>query len=229
MNKFSMMLIWMMIAAALLSTDIGGGYAGRNSSQGKGSSFLLNQEIFRYDVAGKIGSHVYYSYNVIEGRNLTDEDEAEVWEYLRRVDEELTEDVFVTGFGKSSITGRWIFNAEQYINGAVVPEVRYRSDIDTAKPSLVLTRGMPLTELDTSWSIDPQALIPDVKAKALAHSHELCNYVADGLHVKYLLAYDVLTDTLQYEFIINETSYIYIDAFTGETLKECYWDGVCID
>ena len=78
MNKFSMMLIWMMIAAALLSTDMGGGYAGRNSSQGKGSHFLLNQEIFRYDVAGKIGSHVYYSYNVIEGRNLTDEEEAEV-------------------------------------------------------------------------------------------------------------------------------------------------------
>lgn len=229
MDKFSMTLIWMVLMAALFSARVEKGYADPDRSQRKNGQYVLTQEAFRDDVAGRIGEHVYYSYNVIEGRNLSDDEMEEVMEYLKRVDQELEEDVFITGFAKMTTTGRWRFYAEQYLNGAVIPEVRYWTDVNTYVPNLTLARGTPVEELDTSWVIPAPTLIPAVKELALKHAEELCDYDGKGLYAKYLLTYNVFTDTLEYEFVINETSSIYVDAITGQVTKEYYWDGVYVD
>jgi len=229
MEKFSMTLLLMVLMAVVFSAEAKSGYVGPDGRQQRNGQYVLTQEAFRDDVAGRIGKHVYYSYNVIEGRNLSEEEMEEIFEYMRRVDQELKEDVFITGFGKMTTTGRWRFYAEQYLNGAVIPEVFYWTDVDTYVPNLTLTRGTPVEELDTSWVIPASALIPAVKELALEHADELCDYNSKGVYAKYLLTYNVYTDTLEYEFIINETSSIYVDALTGQVTKEYYWDGVYVD
>lgn len=45
----------------------------------------------------------------------------------------------------------------------------------------------------------------------------------------YVLIYNTLTDTLEYDFTINETSLISLDAITGQVIKEEYWNGDCIE
>lgn len=229
MEKFSFALIWMVVLAAVFSTGARKDYGTVNGTLQNNGQYVLTQEAFREDVAGRIGDHVYYSYNVIEGRNLSDEEMEEVMEYLKRVDKGLTEDVFITGFGKMTMTGRWRFYAEQYINGAVIPEVRYWTDVDTYEPNLCLAKGTPLKELDTSWVIPAPTLIPAVKELALEHADELCNYTNEGLRAKYMLTYNMFTDTLEYEFVINETSFVYVDAITGQVIKENFWNGDYID
>ena len=229
MEKFSMMLIWMVLMAGVLGAAMTKGYVDTNRTQQKNGRVTLLQEEFRNDVAGRIGDHVYYSYNVIEGRNLSDDEMAEVMEYLRRVDAELTEDIFVKGFAKSSINGRWNFYAEQYLNGAIIPDVCYMTNLDTSKPNLRLVRGTPLKELDTSWIIAAPALFPAVKELALAHKDELCDYNRNGLNIEYVLTYDSITSALEYQFTVNETSDIYVDAITGLVTKEYYWDGIYIE
>jgi hypothetical protein len=227
MERLSFVLVWMTVLAVVLSNDAADAYARERDVKSKDGQYVLMQEIFRDDVMGKIGEHVYYSYNVFEGRHLSKDDEKEIVEYLKRVDQDLTEDVFITGFTKMSQTGRWRFYAEQYLNGAVIPEVRYWTDVDTATPNLVLVRGEPVKELDTSWVIQAPTLFPAVKELALEHADELCNYNSQGLYSKYLLTYNVLTDTLEYDFVINDTSDIYVDAITGLVIRESYWDGIC--
>ena len=228
MEKFSM-IIWMALLAAVLNAYVAKSHVDPDHVQQYKGQYVLTQEAFRDDVAGRIGKHIYYSYNVIEGRNLSEEEMEEIFEYMRRVDQELEEDVFITGFAKMTTTGRWRFYAEQYLNGAVIPEVRYWTDVNTYVPNLTLARGTPVEVLDTSWVIPAPTLIPAIKELALEHADELCDYNSKGLYAKYLLTYDVITDTLEYEFIINETSSIYVDAITGQVTKEYYWDGVYID
>lgn len=227
MNKLSFILLWATLLAAVFGAGAANGFFGFRDSQEKSDRHVLMQETFRNDVMGKIGTHVYYSYNVFEGRKLSKDDEKEIVEYLKRVDQELTEDVFVTGFIKMNQTGEWRFYAQQYLNGAVIPEVCYWTEVDISKPNLSLIRGEPVKELDTSWAILAPTLFPAVKELALKHADELCNYDRDGLYSKYLLTYDVITDTLEYDFTINETSHIIVDAFTGLVIRENYWDGVC--
>ena len=74
MEKFSMMLIWMVLMAGVLGAAMTKGYVDTNRTQQKNGRVTLLQEEFRNDVAGRIGDHVYYSYNVIEGRNLSDDE-----------------------------------------------------------------------------------------------------------------------------------------------------------
>ncbi|MBR4732382.1 MAG: hypothetical protein IK081_06395 [Lachnospiraceae bacterium] len=229
MDKISFVLLWATLLALAFRSGAENGVSSSRDLYDRNGRYILTQEAFRNDVMGKIGTHVYYSYNVFEGRNLSADDEKEIVEYLKRVDEELNEDVFITGFGKVSHSCTWRFYAEQYLNGAVIPEVRYRTDVDTTKPNLCLVRGEPVKELDTSWVIEAPTLIPAVKELALKHANELCDYDRDGLYAKYLLTYDVRTDTLEYDFVINETSHIIVDAFTGLVISESYWDGVCED
>lgn len=229
MEKLSLMLIWMVLMAGMFGAVAAKGYVTSDRTQQNNDHLTLLQEEFRHDVAGKLGEHVYYSYNVIEGRNLSDDEMAEIMEYLRRIDPELTEDVFVKGFGKSNLTGRWHFYAEQYLNGAIIPSVRYVTDLDTSKPNLCLSIGTPLKELDTGWAIAAPALFPAVKELALAHKDELCDYDRNGLNIDYVLIYNTLTDTLEYVFTINETSLISLDAITGQVIKEEYWNGDCIE
>ena len=229
MEKYSGMLVWMVLMAVLFSVEAKICYGNSANTQKRNGQYVLTQEMFREDIAGKIGKHVYYSYNVIEGRNLSEEEMEEIFEYMRRVDRELKEDVFITGFGKMTATGRWRFYAEQYLNGAVIPEVFYWTDVDTYVPNLCVARGTPLKELDTSWVIPAPTLFQAVKELALEHADELCDYNSKGLYARYLLTYNVTTETLEYEFIINETSSIYVDALTGQVTKEYYWDGVYVD
>lgn len=224
MNKFTMMLIWMVLMTGVLGASAAKGYVTPDRTLQNNDRLTLLQEEFRYDIAGRIGEHVYYSYNVIEGRNLSDDEMAEVMEYLRRIDQELTEDVFVKAFVKMTLTGRWRFYAEQYLNGAIIPSVRYITDTDTSKPNLCLSSGTPLKELDTGWAIDAPALFPAVKELALAHKDELCDYDRNGLNIDYVLTYNTLTETLEYIFSINETSQVYLDAITGQVIREDYWN-----
>ena len=229
MNKLSFVLLWATLLALAFGSGPADGFFGSQNSREKNGRHVLMQETFRNDVMGKIGAHVYYSYNVFEGRNLSSDDEKEIVEYLKRVDQELTEDVFVTGFTKMYQTGEWRFYARQYLNGAVIPEVCYWTEVDVSKPNLSLIRGEPVKELDTSWVILAPTLFPAVKELALEHADELCDYEQDGFYSEYLLTYNVLTDTLEYDFTINETSHIIVDAITGLVISESYWDGVCED
>ena len=53
----------------------------------------------------------------------------------------------------------------------------------------------------------------------------LNEYWNKGIYGQYLLCYDEDKDVIYYAFTINDYSYIYFDAKTGEIIEEYYWNG----
>ena len=85
----------------------------------------------------------------------------EVLDYMAEADQHVTEDLFICGFHTDSIKNKLCLNAYQYLNGAVIPNVFFRTDINLSYPNLVSgMRGNPMNQLDTSGLLDPESLIP---------------------------------------------------------------------
>ncbi|MBR6476833.1 MAG: hypothetical protein IKS85_00150 [Lachnospiraceae bacterium] len=202
---------------------------------------------FREDVAGRVGDHVYYSYNLYEGRKLDEAAKKELFDYLDVVDQKLTEDVYVTGWCYSSFDGRILIYGQLRVNGANVPSVTYMTDFEDPTPNISsgsekyadgiqIAEGIcfqdvvnSLKKMNTSSAIDPGELIPAVTERAQQHKDELRDYDKKGVYGEYLLCYDIDEQRLIYDFRVNEDSEIVFDAMTGELVKERYWDGTIID
>lgn len=189
----------------------------------------VSGDIFREDIAGSVGDHIVYSYNLFENRNYTDSQKESMLAYLEQVDAMLTEDIYVTGFTEMSIDGSYRFYARQYGNGAVVPDVYYWTDVDDPDPNMVVAEGSPVTVPDTSGLIPAKELYQKVKALAEANSSQLYDYGSKGIYGEYLLTYDISRDLLVYDFEVNEYSNVILNAKTGELVEERYDNGVIED
>ena len=191
------------------------------------------EEPFREDIAGRIGDHLVYSYNLFEGpgKKPTDAEKQDMIEYLEKVDRDLDVDLFITGHIIMSADGSHRFYAKQYVNGAVVEDVTFSTDYNDPKPNIVLLEDSlpPVSDIDTSGLVDAATLIPEVIARAETHASELDGHEQKGVYGDYLLVYDAVNDVLAYEFRVNEYSCIRFDAKTGLVLEEKYWNGAICD
>ena len=180
-------------------------------------------------VTGRMGTHVYYTDNVIKDRDLTRSEEKEIRDCLEQVDKELTEDILVVGWCRQSINDRLLFNAYQYYDGVIIPDVTYRLT-QNGSMNIKQTGDIPaVTSLDLSGMTEPEELFPVVDELAMQHEAELYMDQGKEIYVVYNPEYDVFRDELYYYFRINDYSRIRIDAKTGDILEEYYFNGEFID
>ncbi|MBR3307781.1 MAG: hypothetical protein IKI75_11110 [Lachnospiraceae bacterium] len=180
-------------------------------------------------VTGKTGTHVYYTDNVFKDRNLKRSEEKELRDCLEQADRKLDEDILVVGWCRQSDDNRLMFNAYQYFDGVVVPEVTYRLTQDGSM-NIEKTGDTPaIRSLDTSGMTEPEELFPVVDELAVQHESELNMDQGKEIYVVYNPEYDVFRDELYYYFRINDDSRIRIDAKTGDILEEYYFNGEFID
>lgn len=187
------------------------------------------KEVFREDIAGRIGNHIIYSYNVFEGRNLKKSEKEELIEYLEQVDAGLSEDVYVTGWTRLSFNNMLRFFGRLSVNGAVVTEIYYATDIGDPTPNLRVVEAFPVGDIDRSGVLDAKGLCTEVEKLAELHSADLNDYAGKGVYGDYLLEYDINKNILMYNFQINDYSHVYVDAITGNILKEEYSNGDIMD
>ena len=187
------------------------------------------KEVFREDIAGRIGNHIIYSHNVFEGRNLKKSEEEELIEYLEQVDAGLSEDVYITGWTRLSFNNMLRFFGRLSVNGAVVTEIYYATDIDDPTPNIRVVESFPVGDIDISGVLDAKGLCPEVEKLAESHSADLNDYADKGVYGDYLLEYDINKNILMYNFQINDYSHVYVDAITGNILKEEYSNGDIMD
>ncbi len=190
---------------------------------------IPENERFREDIAGSVGDHIIYSYNLFEGRKLEKGEKEEIIAYLEKVDKKLTEDIYVTGWIRMSHDNSLKFSARQCVNGAVTTDIWYSTDYDDPDPNIVIVDGVPLADIDTSAVVDVKDLIPVVVEKANANKTNLNDHDQKGVYGSYLLSYDNRKDMLVYDFTVNETSHVYFDALSGSLIEEKFWDGTIED
>jgi len=186
-------------------------------------------ERFREDIAGSVGDHIIYSYNLFEGRKLEKGEKEEIIAYLEKADKKLTEDIYVTGSIRMSHDNSLKFSARQCVNGAVTTDVWYATDYTDPDPNICIADGVPLADIDTSAVVNVKDLIPVVVEKANAHQTDLYDYSEKGLYGSYLLTYDNRKDMLVYDFTVNETSHVYFDALSGDVIDVQFWNGEIYD
>ncbi|MCR5148810.1 MAG: hypothetical protein K6C35_07565 [Eubacterium sp.] len=178
----------------------------------------------------KLGKHIYYSDMLWEKRNMDDTEKEDMIAYLSFLDKHTGDDLYICGFNTLSISGEPSVNAYQYLNGAIIPNVFYRTD-DNYSYISPTGRAMPLSQLDTSDLIPPQELFDKVLELAEQNRNQMFFSPKDTTPISgtYRLEYDTEADELYYSFRLNEYSEIRVDAKTGNITRQYFWNGVYID
>lgn len=184
---------------------------------------------FKPLVSGKLGTHIYYTDNVFKDRNLKKNEEKEMKEYLEQADKKLSEDIVIVGWSGRFADSTLMFNAYQYVDGVVVPEVFYRLTQDGGVSVVMISDIPAISSLDTAGLADPEELFQLVDDLAWQHRSQLYMDRGDKIYVIYHPEYDAIKDELYYYFMINEYSRIRIDAKTKDVLEEYYFNGEYID
>ena len=184
---------------------------------------------FKPLVSGKLGTHIYYTDNVFKDRNLKKNEEKEMKEYLEQADKKLSEDILIVGWSGRPADNTLMFNAYQYVDGVVVPEVFYRLTQDGGVSVVMISDIPAISSLDTAGLADPEELFQLVDDLAWQHKSQLYMDRDDKIYVIYHPEYDAIKDELYYYFMINEYSRIRIDAKTKDVLEEYYFNGEYID
>ena len=182
-------------------------------------------QAFTEDCAGKIGNHVYYSKTVFENKFWSKEDKMTIAEFLNEVDASLNEDIYVTNVEKRVEEIGWKFFAYQYVDGAVIDNVSYSTDLEMNTPNIVIkNEAKPYTKsIDTAGIVEAETLFEKVNEIAADHADDLMGYDSIGVYGTYRLCYNERKDLLYYDFEINEYSHIFFDAKTGEVTDEYFY------
>ncbi len=184
---------------------------------------------FKPLVSGKLGTHIYYTDNVFKDRNLKKNEEKEMKDYLEQADKKMSEDIVIVGWSGRPADNTLMFNAYQYVDGVVVPEVFYRLTQDGGVSVVMISDIPAISSLDTAGLADPEELFQLVDDLAWQHKSQLYMDRDDKIYVIYHPEYDAIKDELYYYFMINEYSRIRIDAKTKDVLEEYYFNGEYID
>ncbi|MCR5251439.1 MAG: hypothetical protein K6E50_12620 [Lachnospiraceae bacterium] len=175
----------------------------------------------------QIGQHIYYSERLFENRHADEKERQEILDYLEEADQHVSRDVYICGSFRNSITDEPCMNAYQYLNGAIIPNVFFRTDDDLPYPNLVDGgRGTPVRKLDTSGLLDGDELAE--KAISLAEQNKnkmMVDRTTGEIYGTYRLEYDEERDILYYSYQLNEYSQIKLDARTGYVVEEYYFNG----
>ena len=182
---------------------------------------------FTVNIAGAVGDHIIYSDNIYSPGNYTDKEKKDMMRYLEAVDKNLDVDLYVTGCSWVEMDNNWRFYARQVIDGVVVPKVFYATDWDKTEPNIVIVdRRRPCEDkLDKTGIMEPDELFDVAYERAEKHTNDLNDYSKKGIYGQYLLCYDEDKEVIYYAFTINDFSYIYFDAKTGEIIEEYFWNG----
>ena len=189
-----------------------------------------HDKIFRNEIAGQVGKHIYYSYNLMDDRELTDDQREAVLRYLKKLDKSLVDDIYVTG--SNTLYGRSDFKiyARQITDGIVVDAVTYVSDLDSDTIKVLLKSDIgPVNVPDRKEIKQASEFFDIVNEEASKHTSEMNMDSSMGILGTYLLRYDMDRGILIYDFTVNEFSHIYIDATTGEIIESHYWNGAISD
>lgn len=197
-----------------------------------GSAATITQQDFTCDSVSQIGKHIYYSDEMFERKDASHIEKEEVLNYLKKADETLTEDVFVTWYTNDTCHNNQLrVLAEQYLYGVRCPDVYYATDnFSRTDPNLANEGGMPPVQyLDTNGILDPADVIPEVRKLAQANIDKMLRDKGNNVYGTYVLQYDYRYDRIVYHFTVNEYSDIEVDAKTGKVVSEYYWDGTYVD
>lgn len=179
-----------------------------------------------------IGSHIYYPEDMYALTKADEDTRKAFFDYLEKLDKNLDYDIYVCGMNKGNGLGELSINAYQYLDGAIIPNVFYRSSDSSDKVQvLLLQRGTPVSDIDTS-DLKPAADVTDVVLNlAEQHSSELYyeDYNDRKITGTYRLEYDNETGELYYAYRINEYSEVRIDSKTGDIIYSYFWDGTIED
>ena len=180
---------------------------------------------FRNEIGEKIGDHIYCFAFILE-----DPDKVRIIDDLKTADKKMSEDICVVGYKYIEEYDKYRFYARQYVNGAVIPEIAYDTALDNHETHIVLKNEVtPVKDLDTSGVLSPEDLITSVREEAVQHTKDLNEYDEKGIYGTYMLSYDRVKGILIYDFTVNETSQVKIDARTGAIIEENFWDGTIMD
>ncbi|MCR5799699.1 MAG: hypothetical protein K6G69_06435 [Lachnospiraceae bacterium] len=175
---------------------------------------------------GCIGNHVYYPENMFLSEGRSEEQNAAIKSYLESLDKTLDEDVYITLCMDYPAYGRIDVSATAYVNGVVLSYFPYTATTENDKGLVQKFSRMVRPELDTSGLLDPNELIPSVKAFASQNTDKMYMDRGDTIYGTYLLKYDMEKEKLYYEYTLNEWSYVNVDARSGEIIGWNFYDGV---
>ena len=117
-----------------------------------------------------------------------------------------------------------------YSNGAVVDSLNYHANTNNPRgyvPGFIrdpVTRGPdPVLDPDTNDLIDPELYVPVLIRFIRDYKDIVRQSRSDHVYGTYLLKYELSSDMLFYEFIINDHFLIDVDAHTGEIINIDEW------
>ena len=117
-----------------------------------------------------------------------------------------------------------------YANGAVVDSLNYHANTTNPRGSVPgfiwdpATRGQdPVLDPDTTDLIDPELFVPVLIRFIRDYKDIVRQSRSDHVYGTYLLKYELSSDMLFYEFIINDHFLIDVDAQTGEIINIDEW------
>ena len=153
---------------------------------------------------------------------------------LKEVDKEIDTDVYVYGVSESFDKSGYSFNADMYVKGVDITDVKVRCECKNGIYTWKSFSGGEYVkqdiDIDTSNVIPAEKLYDKVFKLAKQHENEMFISIpeAQPIHGEYTLWYNE-DRGLYYFFRINENSSVQVDAITGEIIESYFWNGICID
>lgn len=191
--------------------------------------------VFVEEKKEQLGKHTYYPSTLFDVRYLDDDEKSFVRIFMEKADENLTYDVYVTGFNTAVGSGDFRMYGFRMEQGAVEPDVPLTTEI---------SQYGTVSWGSSRYGMD--AKLPDIffdlydvrpaeeffqTVYDLAEEHKGAMFALreeEPIHGTYLLKVKH-TGEVFYEFRINEFSYVHVNAVTGEITYRSFWNGVYED
>ena len=194
-------------------------------------------ERFKQNIAGKIGNHIYYSYDLFDEKCMNDELRKQIESELETIDNKIEDDLWIFNWYnyKYEDTGnlRSYYSAYLMIDGIVDKSEIYSTNIDDMEPNIFIKDKLFRRRINTK-KIDHLMRACDffekLESYEASHAKELYhedNYM--GIEAKYILCYSRDYHKLVYEFEVNKYSKVIFSASTGEELYTEWWNGEMIE
>ena len=213
--KMLVMIISAILVASLLT------YAISIAEMKKSERGSAENAVFTEVKMVKVGNHTYYPDTLFGLRRPKIEDKEWIIEFMKKADRDLTYDVYVTGFNSMYATDEFRMFGLKMEQGVVEPDISLNTGI--------LPDNFPEIPIDLTAVRPADRYFDAVYALAEEHKDEMFAIRGEEpIRGTYMLKVKH-TGEIYYEFVINEFSYVNVNAKTGEIMYRSFWNGVYED
>ena len=227
--KMLVMIISAILVASLLT------YAISIAEMKKSERGSAENAVFTEVKMVKVGNHTYYPDTLFDLRRPKIEDKEWIIEFMKKADRDLTYDVYVTGFNSMYATDEFRMFGLKMEQGVVEPDISLNTGILPDGSVIWGSSRYGIEENFPEIPIDLTAVRPADRyfdaVYALAEEHKDEMFAIRGeepISGTYMLKVKH-TGEIYYEFVINEFSYVNVNAKTGEITLQHFWNGVYED